>query len=142
MTTLQEAYAEAQTKWQELERASVPVFRVGAATCGRAAGAERVMERLRTEVREQGLDARIIEVGCFGPCFLEPLVVIEKPGLPGVCYANVGPDEMSSLVRRFVLGNDPCAEWALGRTGPGRRRRYRSNRGAPGAAAAGAQRPT
>jgi len=119
MTTLQQAYAEAQAKWQELERGSVPVFRVGAATCGRAAGAERVMERLHTEVRDRGLDVRIIEVGCLGPCFLEPLVVIEKPGLPGVCYANVGPDEMSSLVQRFVLGNDPCAEWALGRTGPG-----------------------
>jgi len=119
MTTLQQAYSEAQAKWQELEQSSVPVFRVGAATCGRAAGAQHVLERLRAEVREQGLGARIIEVGCLGPCFLEPLVLIEKPGLPGVWYANVGPGEMSSLVRRFVLGNDPCPEWALGRTGPG-----------------------
>ena len=119
MTTFQQACSEAQAKWQELEQSSVPVFRVGAATCGRAAGAQHVLERLRAEVREQGLGARIIEVGCLGPCFLEPLVLIEKPGLPGVWYANVGPGEMSSLVRRFVLGNDPCPEWALGRTGPG-----------------------
>ena len=47
MTALDDAYARALESWRELEESSVPVFRVGAATCGRAARADKVLARLR-----------------------------------------------------------------------------------------------
>jgi NADH:ubiquinone oxidoreductase subunit F (NADH-binding)/NAD-dependent dihydropyrimidine dehydrogenase PreA subunit/(2Fe-2S) ferredoxin len=119
MNPLQRAYSDAATRRKEREQSHVPVFRVGSATCGRAAGAGKVLERLRDEVRTRDVDARIVEVGCLGPCFLEPLVIVDKPGAPGVCYASVTPERMTGILQRFVLGDDPCAEWALGKLSPG-----------------------
>ncbi|MGB2982732.1 MAG: (2Fe-2S) ferredoxin domain-containing protein, partial [Candidatus Bipolaricaulia bacterium] len=55
--------------------------RVGLATCGIAAGAERVLERLRSEVDARGLNVVVKPVGCLGMCYNEPLVeVVEREG--------------------------------------------------------------
>lgn len=117
--SLAEEFTKAASVWRELAESPVPVFRVGAATCGRAAGATKVLERLREEVKKRGIEARIVEVGCYGPCSLEPLVLVQKPGAPGICYGRVGPKEISAIVERWLGKGDPCAEWALGTMGPG-----------------------
>ena len=114
MSHLSERYTQAKQAWHALETSEVPVFYVGAATCGRAAGAGAVMDRLRAEIEARGLDARIVEVGCLGPCCLEPLMIVHKPGSPDICYGKVGPDEAAAILERHVLGEDPCAAWALG----------------------------
>jgi NADH:ubiquinone oxidoreductase subunit F (NADH-binding)/NAD-dependent dihydropyrimidine dehydrogenase PreA subunit/(2Fe-2S) ferredoxin len=119
MTALDDAYAKALESWRELEESSIPVFRVGAATCGRAAKADKVLARLRDDIATRGIEARILEVGCMGLCFLEPLVIVNKPGSPGVCYGGVDPKRAGAILERFVVGDDPCAEWALGKLGPG-----------------------
>ena len=51
MNGLQQAYAAARERWQALETSRVPIFFVGAATCGRAAGAGETLDRLRAEIR-------------------------------------------------------------------------------------------
>lgn len=114
---LEQVYAEASEEWQRLEQSEQPVFFVGAATCGRAAGAGEVLDCLHEKIAQSQLPARVIEVGCLGPCFLEPLVIVQKPGAPQVCYGNVGAEEMASIFDRFVLGGDPCGQWALGKIG-------------------------
>ncbi len=114
MNALEEAYKASETAWKELAESAQPVFYVGSATCGRAAGAGATIEALRGELGEQGLDAQIVEVGCLGPCSLEPLVIVQKPGAPRVCYGNVGKKEAKALVSRYVAGDDPCSEFALG----------------------------
>ncbi|MCX7013301.1 MAG: NADH-quinone oxidoreductase subunit F, partial [Candidatus Sumerlaeota bacterium] len=119
MPSLETRYAQAQAQWQELQQSAQPVFYVGAATCGRAAGAGEVLDRLREELRKRGLSARVIEAGCLGPCSLEPLVIVQKPGAPSVCYGKVGPREIARILERHVLGDDPCADLALGRMDDG-----------------------
>ena len=114
MSSLQQAYAEADKQWHALENSETPVFMVGAATCGRAAGAGDVLTRLRETLDQRGADATVIEAGCLGPCSYEPLVIVQKPGSPRVLYAKVGPDEIEAILNRYALGDDPCAEWALG----------------------------
>jgi (2Fe-2S) ferredoxin len=120
VTALDDAYAKALESWRELEESSIPVFRVGAATCGRAARADKVLARLRDDIAARGIEARILEVGCLGLCFLEPLVIVDKPGSPGVCYGGVDPKRAGAILERFVVGDDPCGEWALGKLGPGK----------------------
>ncbi len=105
MSALTEAYAEARAKWRDLLASDLPVFYVGAATCGRAAGAGEVLEHLRTELDRRHLKAVVIEVGCLGPCSLEPLVTVHKPGGPQVCYKNVGPGEMTGILDRTVMSS-------------------------------------
>jgi len=119
MTSLQQIYTEAQKQWRELQESELPVFFVGAATCGRAAGATEVLQVLRDHIKAKKINVLVIEVGCLGPCSFEPLVIVHKSGVPRVCYANVGPDEIIHILENHVLGDDPCAQWALGKMTPG-----------------------
>ena len=114
MRPLEAKYSEAASAWQALEESEQPLFIVGAATCGRAAGATAVLERLAAEIETRQLAAEVIEVGCLGPCSLEPLVIVHKPGAPRICYGGVGAEEATQLIEKHVLGDDPCASFALG----------------------------
>jgi len=119
MKSLQQAFTKAQSDWDRLASSDVPVFFVGAATCGRAAGASQTLQRLRRDIKANNIEAEVIEVGCMGLCYLEPVVIVQKPGAPSVCYGNVGPDRMAAIVENYVLGDDACAQWALGKMDDG-----------------------
>ena len=119
MTPLEQAYAAATQRWQALETCPTPLLFVGAATCGRAAGASETIERLRTEISARCLEAQVIETGCLGPCSLEPLVTVQRPGAGRTYFGKIGSREAVQLIERHVLGDDPCAEWALGGMGDG-----------------------
>jgi NADH:ubiquinone oxidoreductase subunit F (NADH-binding)/NAD-dependent dihydropyrimidine dehydrogenase PreA subunit/(2Fe-2S) ferredoxin len=120
MSSLQQIYTDAQTQWSQLQETELTVFFVGAATCGRAAGATDVLERLRSHIKKRKIKASVIEVGCLGPCSFEPLVIVQKSGAPSICYANIGPDEIIHILENYVLGDDPCSKWALGTLTPGK----------------------
>ncbi|MCJ7605402.1 MAG: hypothetical protein MUO19_05130, partial [Dehalococcoidales bacterium] len=102
----------AESGWRELGR-DRPVITVGTATCGRAAGALDVLQAFRDEIQKSGIDCPVIEVGCMGHCYAEPLVIISKPGFAPICYAYVNPVIAERLVKEFVLGNNPCPEFVL-----------------------------
>jgi NADH-quinone oxidoreductase subunit F len=112
-SAFQEMGSRARLYWQELWSNSKPIILVGTATCGRAAGALDVLRALRIEVKKQDLDCSIIEVGCMGHCYAEPLVIISKPGYPPICYGHVNPVVAERLVRDFILGDDLCLEFVL-----------------------------
>jgi NADH-quinone oxidoreductase subunit F len=105
----------AQKKWQALEE-STPTVRIGTPTCGRAAGALDTLQSFRERIEKEGIEAHIIEVGCMGLCFAEPLVIIHKPqsGLPPILYGFITHQHVQRLVEGFLLGDDPCLELALG----------------------------
>jgi NADH-quinone oxidoreductase subunit F len=105
---------QAESYWQQLWDSGNPVIMVGTATCGRAAGALEVIQALREEIEKQELVCPVIEVGCMGHCYAEPIVMISKPGYPTVCYGRVNPVMAQRLVREYILGDDPCLEFVLG----------------------------
>ncbi|MBI4284462.1 MAG: NADH-quinone oxidoreductase subunit NuoF [Chloroflexi bacterium] len=84
------------------------------ATCGRAAGAMDVLQALRDELARLELDCPVVEVGCTGHCYAEPLVTIYKPGYPAICYGYVNPVIARTLLREFLQGDNPCPEFVLG----------------------------
>ncbi|MGQ9556400.1 MAG: NADH-quinone oxidoreductase subunit NuoF [Desulfurispora sp.] len=86
---------------------------VGAATCGRAAGALTVLEAVRQTVQRLGLPAEVREVGCLGHCYAEPLLVVAKPGWPMVAYGYVDEGVAGRIVEDFLVNDDPCIEFAL-----------------------------
>jgi len=102
----------AESRWQELW-SNKPVIMVGTATCGRAAGALDVLEAFKEEVKKRKLDCPVIEVGCMGHCYAEPMVIISKPGYPPICYGYVNPVIAERLVKEFVLGDNPCPEFVI-----------------------------
>ena len=91
-------------------------MRIGTPTCGRAAGALDTLQAFRERIEKEGVEAHIIEVGCMGLCFAEPLVIIHKPksGLPPILYGFITQQHVQRLVEGFLLGDDPCLELALG----------------------------
>jgi NADH-quinone oxidoreductase subunit F len=105
----------AQKKWEALEE-STPTVRIGTPTCGRAAGALDTLQAFRERIEKERVEARIIEVGCMGLCFAEPLVIIHNPrsGLPPILYGFITHQHVQRLVEGFILGDDPCLELALG----------------------------
>jgi NADH-quinone oxidoreductase subunit F len=103
----------AETRVRELKQ-NKPVIMVGAATCGRAAGAIEVLKAFKEEIAKHKLDCPVIEVGCMGHCYAEPIVIISKPGYPPIVYGHVNPVIAERLINEFILGENPCPEFVLG----------------------------
>lgn len=92
----------------------IPRIYLGMATCGIAAGAKDTRTAFEDALAERGINARILSVGCLGHCYAEPLVIIENPGFPSICYHNVTPGKARALVRAFFEEGDPLFEYVLG----------------------------
>jgi NADH-quinone oxidoreductase subunit F len=110
--TFEEIRKKAQAQWEAL-KSGIHVL-VGTATCGRAAGALDVIDAFRSDLARRSIDVPIIQVGCIGLCYAEPLVIISKPESLRIVYHNITPDLVSRLVEGYIVGDDPCLELALG----------------------------
>ncbi len=107
---------QAVAGWEPVFSGDNPVILVGTATCGRAAGAIDVLNTIRDKLAAEHPEIPVLEVGCMGHCYAEPLVTIIKPGgeYPPILYGYVTPEIASLLVRDYVLGEDPSFEFMLG----------------------------
>lgn len=112
--SFKEIKEHALSRWQTLWDGSKTVIMVSAATCGRAAGALEVLQAIRDELGKEQDGVRVIEVGCMGHCYAEPLVIIAKPGYPQIAYGYVTPEIAQRLVKDYIRGEDVSLEFALG----------------------------
>ena len=109
----------AKEEWQGLQRSDRPLILVGTATCGRSAGALEVLEAFKKELKNRDINCNVIEVGCIGLCYAEPLVTIIKPGRPGICYHNVTCPRVVELVEGYLIDDETQPGYALGTIGDG-----------------------
>lgn len=116
-STLDVRVQKAIQDWQVLHQFDKPMILIGTATCGRSAGALETLEVLDHETKEAGIDCEIVEVGCIGLCYAEPLVCIYKPGQPGICYDSVDTKKAKKLVSNYLVGDDPMLDQAMGTLG-------------------------
>ncbi|MFC1979302.1 NADH-quinone oxidoreductase subunit NuoF [Chloroflexota bacterium] len=110
---------KAIAEWESLEKSDKPHIIVGAATCGRAAGALAVIDAINTELAKHNIEAAITHVGCIGICCAEPLVDIVKPTRPRICYSNVTPKIIPQLIEDYIVDDNPHPDLALGTIGDG-----------------------
>ena len=113
-STFQSIKTSALSRWQELWDGAKPIVMVGTATCGRSAGALDVLQAIKEELVKENIDAAVMEVGCMGHCYAEPMIIITKPGYPPIAYIYVSPDIARRLVHDFILGDDFSPEFLLG----------------------------
>jgi len=111
--------ARAISEWEALEHSDKPRIIIGAATCGRAAGALVVLETIKSELARRNIEAIITQVGCIGLCYAEPLVDIIKPNRSHICYSNVTPEIIPQLIEDNIIKDNPRADLALGTIGDG-----------------------
>ena len=81
---------------------------VGMATCGIAAGARPVLERLCGRGRQARhlKHVTVTQTGCIGMCQYEPMVEVLVPGQEKVTYVKMTPEKVARVVvDHLVNGN-------------------------------------
>jgi len=72
-------------------------------TCGIAAGARKIMNKLLKIIEEREIDDIILTTsGCAGLCSHEPMVTVEVKGAAPVKYVDITEKKITSLV--FTYG--------------------------------------
>ncbi|MHA1123673.1 MAG: NADH-quinone oxidoreductase subunit F, partial [Candidatus Heimdallarchaeota archaeon] len=103
---------QAKASWEDLQNQKKPVIYTGAASCGRAAGILPIIDELKELSKEIPLD--IVEVGCIGPCYLEPIIGIQKNNSPTILYSNVQVRQVREIVENYLKKGDPQVDKAIG----------------------------
>jgi len=84
---------------------------VGTGTCGISAGADAVLDALRSGLEEGGLqDVALEETGCMGMCYREVLVEV-KDDAGAFLYGEVTPARVTRILEDHVKGGKPIDEW-------------------------------
>lgn len=88
---------------------------VGMATCGIAAGARPVLQRLTEEVAKRGLrNVTVAQTGCIGICQYEPVVEVFENGKEKVTYVKMTEDKIAKVVAEHLVNGNPVAEYTIG----------------------------
>ncbi len=82
-----------------------PRIAVGYASCGIAAGADKVYTAFEAEIKRRKLDVLLTKVGCIGYCTVEPLVNVSMPDVPLVIYHNVAEDDVPGILDGIAAAN-------------------------------------
>jgi len=90
------------------------VVKVGLASCGIAAGGQRVYDALKASLNDHGLkNVELRRTGCMGMCYSEVLVEVFPPQGRRVFYRNVTPEQVQRIVEEHLIGGEPVAEWVM-----------------------------
>jgi NADH:ubiquinone oxidoreductase subunit F (NADH-binding)/NAD-dependent dihydropyrimidine dehydrogenase PreA subunit/(2Fe-2S) ferredoxin len=117
MSDFEKKKKQAEKKWDSLKASRVPVIYIGTASCGVAAGAMEVLESVQKTLKNNRLKAKIVQVGCIGPCYLEPLMDIAVPGQPRISYANINAAKAKRVIESYLKKGDPFLQFAVGHFG-------------------------
>ena len=75
---------------------------VGMATCGIAAGARPVLNRLVEETADKNYNCTITQTGCIGMCIYEPLVEVYGKDGEHTTYVLVDPDKAVRILEEHI----------------------------------------
>ncbi|HPI30609.1 MAG TPA: NADH-quinone oxidoreductase subunit NuoF [Bacteroidales bacterium] len=85
---------------------------VGLGSCGVAAGAAKIFDKLALLKKADNLSFELKKTGCIGMCFREPLVeVIDKTG--SFLYGNVDENKVIDIVEKHLKNNEPVKEFVV-----------------------------
>lgn len=75
---------------------------VGMATCGIAAGARPVLNRLVEETADKNYNCTITQTGCIGMCIYEPIVEVYGKDGEHTTYVLVDPDKAVRILEEHI----------------------------------------
>ena len=82
--------------------------------CGIASGAREVLLAVLEELGRRGLtDVAVTQSGCRGLCEREPMMEVEKPGLPVVAYGDLDPDKARAVIAQHLEKGVIIEEWVV-----------------------------
>ncbi len=118
MNDIEALRKKSSTEWQLLRQPEEPVIFIGTASCGIAAGAKKVKAVIQENLDKHNIKARIVEVGCIGTCYLEPIVDITMQGHPRISFGNVDEKRAEFIIRKALVEYDLSKTKPLGHLGP------------------------
>ncbi len=118
MNDLKRLRTKSISEWEEIRTPGEPVIYIGMASCGIAAGAKKVKSAIKESLDKYNINARLIEVGCIGTCYLEPIVDISANGLPRLSFGNVDEKRADFIIRKLLVDKDLSKTKPLGHLGP------------------------
>ncbi|MEN6385089.1 MAG: NADH-quinone oxidoreductase subunit NuoF [Phycisphaerales bacterium] len=77
---------------------------VGTGTCGLGAGAGKTVKAINKYIRDKGLNAELVEVGCIGMCTAEPIMEIKANGKNRISFAKVTEDKAAAILDNVLAG--------------------------------------
>ena len=85
---------------------------VGLGSCGIAAGANKVYEKLKSLKEVDNLDFELKQTSCVGMCYREPLVeVIDESG--SYLYGDINEKKAIDLVDQHIVNHNPIKEYVV-----------------------------
>lgn len=88
---------------------------VGMATCGIAAGARPVLNKLVEEVTKRGLkNVMVTQTGCIGICQYEPVVEVYVPGKEKVTYVKMTDEKAVRIINDHIVNGNVVQEYTIG----------------------------
>jgi len=118
--TFEKIQKKATLQWEALQSSNKPRILIGTATCGRAAGSLDILKIVKKELKNLNIDASVMEVGCIGLCYYEPMLDIIKPGKPRISYSSLTPEVIPKLLEDYLVKDNPRPDLALGYIGEGK----------------------
>ena len=82
---------------------------VGLGSCGIAAGAGKVYDKIKKLAEVENLDIELKQTSCIGMCYREPLVeIIDETGR--YLYGDITEDKVTDLFDRHIENGEPIQE--------------------------------
>ncbi|MFZ4412323.1 MAG: NADH-ubiquinone oxidoreductase-F iron-sulfur binding region domain-containing protein [Bacteroidales bacterium] len=73
-----------------------------------------VIDTFKNEIDKQNLNCNVIEVGCIGMCYLEPIVIVSMPGSPTACYAKINSKEAIEIIEKHIINGTIIEDRLIG----------------------------
>ncbi|MFC2104573.1 NADH-ubiquinone oxidoreductase-F iron-sulfur binding region domain-containing protein [Bacteroidota bacterium] len=85
---------------------------IGLASCGIAAGANKVYDKLKALQEVDKLDIELKKTGCIGMCYREPLVeVIDESG--SYLYGEINEEKAVEIFDKHLKQNEPVKDYVV-----------------------------
>jgi NADH:ubiquinone oxidoreductase subunit F (NADH-binding)/(2Fe-2S) ferredoxin len=99
-----EEFEETRRRAAETHWSGPTSIRVGMASCGLAAGAERLYRAASEGARLGDADFNVVRVGCRGSCAVEPMVEVVCPDFH-LIFSDVTPASMDAIIEGARTGD-------------------------------------
>jgi len=110
-TTLQK---QSNAEWNTLSNSEEIIIYIGMGSCGKAAGADKIKKVVLDSAKKYNVSIKLIEVGCIGTCYLEPLMDISAFGNPRISFGNVSEKMAEIIFRKYIIEKEDYSKRSLG----------------------------
>ncbi|MBR2801858.1 MAG: (2Fe-2S) ferredoxin domain-containing protein [Erysipelotrichaceae bacterium] len=86
---------------------------VGMATCGIAAGARPVLNRLVEETAEKDYNCVVTQTGCIGMCVYEPIVEVYGKDGSHTTYVHMTPEKAVKVLEQHIGKGEVVDEYTV-----------------------------